>query len=394
MFNIICITITILCVLSLTELLYPTHKNFSNQIYLIALFSTAFLSTIKYYFGPDIFIYVPMYEEIPRIEEILSPGFKSKYEIGFLIFCSICNHWFGLSFWWMTVIIDILFFIALHLVLKQLPYLRTFALFAIILLETNLIFFELRQCLAVTLFTFSMLAFNKEKYIIYAATTIVAILMHKSASFVCMITLFTLLILRFKRTNTLFAVSMVFIVVFLAIPLKSLLLAMSSYLPLDANVLKSIQDHLTIERRVQVIFMIYALVLYIGYIYFSRKKELKTWHAVAVCGLLLIALFYQYWFFINRLRSYFLPFIAIYIINLAINNRGYQPLIKQMSVAALYCLFLVNLSNLYKGNANLKSGIAETSTIFQLRNESAESIKARNMQKAKTYWLTEYIAKE
>ena len=48
----------------------------------------------------------------------------------------------------------------------------------------------------------------------------------------------------------------------------------------------------------------------------------------------------------------------------------------------------------YKGNANLKSGIAETSTIFQLRNESAESIKARNMQKAKTYWLTEYIAKE
>ena len=169
---------------------------------------------------------------------------------------------------------------------------------------------------------------------------------------------------------------------------------MSNYSPLDANVLKSIQDHLTIERRVQVIFMIYALVLYIGYIYFSRKKELKTWHAVAVCGLLLIALFYQYWFFINRLRSYFLPFIAIYIINLAINNRGYQPLIKQMSVAAFYCLFLVNLSNLYKGNANLKSGIAETSTIFQLRNESAESIKARNMQKAKTYWLTEYIAKE
>jgi hypothetical protein len=28
--------------------------------------------------------------------------------------------------------------------------------------------------------------------------------------------------------------------------------------------------------------------------------------------LIIIALFYQYWFFINRLRSYFIPFIAVY----------------------------------------------------------------------------------
>ena len=394
MFNIICITTTILCILSLIELLYPTHKNFSNQIYLIAIIFTTFITSIKYYFGPDIFIYVPMYEEIPTIQELLAPGYRSKYEIGFLLFCSICNHVLGLSFWWMTVIIDVLFFLALHMVLKKIPYLRTLALFAIILLEKNLVFFELRQCLAVTFFIFSILAFNKEKYIIYALTTIVAILMHKSASFVCMITLLTLIILRFKRTNNLFAVSMIFIVVFMAIPLKNVLLLLSNYLPVDINVLKSIQNHLTIERRVQLIFMLYSLVIYLGYVYFNRKKELKTWHAVAACGLLLISLFYQYWFFINRLRSYFLPFITIYIINLAITNKGYKPLAKQVSMAVLYLFFIINTHNIYKGNTTLKSGIAETSTIFQLRNESAEEIKARNMNKAINYWLNEYIASE
>lgn len=390
MFNIICFTISILCVLSLVELLYPSHRNFSNQIYLVAIITTAFISSVKYYFGPDILIYVPMYEDIPSLQELLSPNFESKYEIGFLIFCSICNHLLGLSFWGMTVVIDLLFFIALHLVLKKLPYLRTLALFSVILLETNLIFFELRQCLAVTLFTFSMLAINKKKYIIYALTTVLAVFMHKSAAFVCTITLFALLLSKFRPTNDFLAVSLVFIIVFLAIPLKSLLLSLSNYLPFDANVLASIKEHLSIERRIQVIFMLYALTIYLGYVYFNRKKELETWHTVTVCGLLLIALFYQYWFFINRLRSYFLPFIAVYIISLSITRQGFRPLLKQISVVVLYGFFIVNISNLYKGNAKLKSGIAETSTIFRLRNESAESIKARNMKKALTYWLTEY----
>ena len=65
-----------------------------------------------------------------------------------------------------------------------------------------------------------------------------------------------------------------------------------------------------------------------------------------------------------------------------------------MAVLIIYCLFFVNLKNLYIGNGNLKSGIAETSTIFQLLNDTEENIKARNIKKAEIFWLTEYQQQE
>jgi hypothetical protein len=67
---------------------------------------------------------------------------------------------------------------------------------------------------------------------------------------------------------------------------------------------------------------------------------------------------------------------------------------KQLAVLIIYCLFFVNLKNLYIGNGNLKSGIAETSTIFQLLNDTEENIKARNIKKAEIFWLTEYQQQE
>ena len=148
MFNIICVTISILCGLSFIELLYPHAKNLSNQLYQVAILTTAFLVGIKYYFGPDIMIYVPMYEEIQTPIELLHNSESSEYEIGFLFYISICQHWLKLNFWSMTLIITILYFFALHLIIRKLPALKTFALFSIIFLQTNLIFFEYRQCTA------------------------------------------------------------------------------------------------------------------------------------------------------------------------------------------------------------------------------------------------------
>jgi hypothetical protein len=46
------------------------------------------------------------------------------------------------------------------------------------------------------------------------------------------------------------------------------------------------------------------------------------------------------------------------------------------------------------GNGNLKSGIAETSTIFRLLNDTEENIKTKNLEKAERFWLTEYQQQE
>lgn len=394
MFNIICATISILCGLSFIELLYPNAKNLSNQLYQLAILTTTFLVAIKYYFGPDIMIYVPMYEEIQTPKDLLLRPNPSEYEIGFLIYISICKHWLHCSFWTMTTIITILYFSALHLLIRKLPTLKTFSLFAIIFLQTNLIFFELRQCLAVTLFIFSILCFDKKHYILYALFTASAIITHKSAPIICIISLIGLIIFKFKQENSIFAISILFLFAFITIPLKNLLLTLSDTLPFSTEVLESIQDHLIVERQFQVVFFLYLITSYCVYIYFYKSQKLKTWHIITICGLIIIALFYQYWFFINRLRSYFIPFIAVYTVMLCYNSPNKHLFSKQLAVLIIYCLFFVNLKNLYIGNGNLKSGIAETSTIFQLLNDTEENIKARNIKKAEIFWLTEYQQQE
>ena len=62
----------------------------------------------------------------------------------------------------------------------------------------------------------------------------------------------------FKQDNNFFAISIFFLFAFILIPLKSLLLTTSQLLPFDAEVLESIQKHLIIEERFQVVFLIVA----------------------------------------------------------------------------------------------------------------------------------------
>lgn len=393
MFNIICITISILCGLSFIELLYPNAKNLSNQLYQLAIIITGFLVAIKYYFGPDIVIYVPMYENIKPLKELLFFPNTSDYEIGFLIFISICKHWLGLNFWAMTAFITIIYFLSLHTLISRLTTFKTFALFSIIFLQTNLIFFELRQCLAVSFFIISILSLEKKQYLPLIIFSFISIITHKSAIIIYAISFIGLLLSHFKQDNNFFAISIFFLFAFILIPLKSLLLTTSQLLPFNAKVLESIQQHLIIEQRFQIIFFIYLIVSYCLYLYFYKSQKLKTWHIITICGLIIIALFYQYWFFINRLRSYFIPFIVVYSILICTKSPNKHLLTKQLAILSIYCLFAVNLKNLYIGNANLKSGIAETSTIFQLLNDSEQNIKSKNLKKAQLFWDTEYQKK-
>lgn len=390
MFNIICITISILCGLSFIELLYPNAKTLSNQLYQLAILITGFLVSIKYYFGPDIVIYAPMYENIKTLQELLFQPNTSDYEIGFLIYLSICKHWLRLSFWAMTASITVIYFTTLHLLLRKLTSFKTFALFSIIFLQTNLIFFEFRQCLAVSFFIISILSIEKKQYIPLIIFSLLSIITHKSAIIIYAISLVGLMLSYFKQDNNSFAISIFFLFAFILIPLKSLLLTASQILPFDTHVLKSIQEHLIIEERFQVVFLIYLIVSYSIYVYFYKSQKLKTWQIITICGLIVIAIFYQYWFFINRLRSYFIPIITFYAITICCNSPNKHLFTKQLTVFFVYCLFAVSLKNLYFGNANLKSGIAETSTIFQLLNDSEENIKTRNLEKAQLFWDTEY----
>ncbi len=192
--NYLTILLIVLLLLSLVELSFAKHKVLCDQLFHIAFAFTAFWVGIKYYIGPDIFSYVPFYETIQPLKDILGGHYKGDFEIGFAIFCSLLKS-IGLSFWGMTVVITAIYFAAIYKVFKQLKSYRTFALCVLMLLDYNLALYEFRQCLAVSLFILSYYAWAEKKYLKTLLIITMAIFIHKSAIFIY---LGTLLIYVFK----------------------------------------------------------------------------------------------------------------------------------------------------------------------------------------------------
>ena len=95
----------------------------------------------------------------------------------------------------MTAVISTLYFIAIYQLFKQLKEAKIFALMILVIMDIGVMYAALRQCLAISMFIFMILALQKNKTtnsIIYA---LLAILFHKSAIF-AIIPIFLLFILQ------------------------------------------------------------------------------------------------------------------------------------------------------------------------------------------------------
>ena len=151
--NLIIIIQTIAILFGLTDFLTERYPRLQRDIYHIALFVVTFLFAIKYYYGPDIMSYVPFYETVPTLSSIWSnpDDLRFHFEPGFATFCRILKDC-GLSFYWMTAVLTILYFMTIHLFLRRIESKRSFALAILVVLEYNVVCYELRQCLAIVFF--------------------------------------------------------------------------------------------------------------------------------------------------------------------------------------------------------------------------------------------------
>lgn len=397
--SLITIISIIIIVLATTDFMFPNMPRLKNDIFNLSFFIIYFLFTIKYYYGPDINTYVPHYEEdILSLSHAINNLSSLSFEPGYNIFCGILKS-LGFSFWAMTAIISTLYFTAIYQLFEQLKGAKIFALMILVVMDIGVMYAALRQCLAISMFIFMILALQKNKTTNSIIFALLATLFHKSAIF-AIIPIFILFVLQKTQIKTYTFQILLFLLCLLAIlPIINIINSVVEFIPLPPNTLQSIQHHLLLGRSVQVVFLVYltALICTIHFTTTSTQKKdiIKT---TVVIGFIFIVLFYQYYYILHRIRSYFLPIIIVYIINLSYqyfeNKKSqipYSNILRQLSVIFMFTYVIFQTYNLDKSYRQTESQIHDCTTIFELKRYNKETIRQRQLNKAKNYWTKDYM---
>lgn len=388
--NYLTILLIVLLLLSLVELSFAKHKVLCDQLFHIAFAFTAFWVGIKYYIGPDIFSYVPFYETIQPLKDILGGHYKGDFEIGFAIFCSLLKS-IGLSFWGMTVVITAIYFAAIYKLFKQLKSYRTFALCVLMLLDYNLALYEFRQCLAVSLFILSYYAWAEKKYLKTLLIITMAIFIHKSAIFIYLGTLLIYVFKSIKISKKSYILLGIIFILMLLIPPISLFEKIINGIPLSKTVYISLIHHLSEGKILQLILPVYLLTIFCLAYYGNFSKENKKWHWFMWCFIAVIVILFQYWFLLNRIRSYFTLFLLVYTINTLVNSQRKDILPKQLLVLTLIIYSVLFISGNYIKSLNQSSHTNNISTVFARLYHSEAFLKNRQMKEAIIYWEKDYL---
>lgn len=380
-----------LFLVSFVELFFPRERRISTQLFNISVFVVFFINAIKYYYGPDVLLYIPIYEKVEDPWTILTRGTHLiDYEIGFVFYCSIIKA-LGFSFWFMTFFIVSLYFYSIYKLFTRLDSFKTFALFILISLDSNLIIFEFRQCIAVSLFILSVLAFFEGKILKYLLLSLLSVLFHKSAVFAVFITFFVFLFKNNSFSKKKYLYLLILLVLFTFFSFKGILISVIEVLPVGESAIHSIEHHLSVGRKIQTIFFVYFFSIYSIYYYQSENMTKKKNQELIFIVFLIIAIFYQYWFFLNRFKSYFVPFMIVYVISEIQNGFSKRIIYKQLLVLSVYFFFCCYFRGLWESNKYSKNKVLESSTIFSLIGDSEEHIKMKNIQKASYFFTYEYL---
>lgn len=400
--NLITLILIIAILFGMTDFLTERYPRLQRDVYYIALFVITFLFSIKYYYGPDIASYVPFYENLPSITELLSHPDEIDYdfEIGYALFCGILKSC-GVSFYWLTVILTVLYFTVIHLLFRKIDHMRSFALAILVVLDFNVVCYEFRQCLSVIIFLLMILCLDNKKHLWAVVCAAVTILCHKSGVVAVVPTLAYYLISHYKSMQTVLQVLLVLLVILFLLPVVNLSLDFVESLPLPNEILHSITHHLSLGRQFQVIFLVYvtALLCMVHYIQYCKSRT-EIIAAAAIIGLLFIVLFYQYYYLLNRLRSYFTPLILLFVFRLVQNAERdkvripYGQLIKQFLSVLVIAYMVHSTISLHRGAKVLKNKVNDTCTVFDLIDNRASDVQKSQMKKARLFWEQDYMQHE
>lgn len=376
---------------SLIEMLFDKYPKAQNQLFKIAFISISFLVCIKFYFGPDITQYVEFYETIPSIKNILNNNFENpwNFEIGFNVFCGVLNT-LNISFWGMTCIISILYFIPIYLLFNQIPKHRCLALLALVVFDYNLMLCELRQCLATAICLFAFIAYQKKNTNLAIILLITAIFFHKSIFFILIILTTIILTSHIKIDIRAYILLIITFALLLIIPFENIFInTLENLKIIPEHTLHSIKHHFSQKEIIQAVMPIYiGTILIIAY--YSDFKQNTKWHWIMwICTTIIIILF-QYYFLLNRLRSFFIPFLIIYTIKLCIESNVKDKIPRQIFTLIFIAYALYQANSIQKHTLTMESKVNYASTIFDTIGSSPQKIKIRQLEEATTFWEKDY----
>lgn len=397
--SLITIISIILIVLATSDFLLSNMPRLQNDIFKVSFFLTYFLFTIKYYYGPDINQYVPNYIETESLTYAFNHLSNLQFESGYNLFCGLLRS-LGCSFWCMTAVISTIYFGAIYALFKQLKSKKTFALMILVVLDNALMYAALRQSLSIACFIFMILALQKKDYLATIVCAVLSILFHKSAMFVIPPTLLIFAITNSNLKQYTFELLLLLLCVLVVVPLINIINPVIELLPLSTAIKKSIEHHLLLGRAVQVVFLLYFVALLcINYFNANNSSRNDIIKISVVVGFIFIVCFYQYYYVLNRIRSFFIPLILLYTINQThqyFQNKSlsipYSKIIKQLSVLFIfvYVTFLTyTQENSFRQTV---SQIHDCTTIFDLLRYDKNTLQQRQLKKAKTFWDRDFMS--
>ncbi len=374
---------------TVAELLASKNARLQQQIYYCTFVLVALWCILKYAIGPDISTYIPFYQELGSVADTFTHLDKSQFEPGFTLFCSLL-HSMGVSFWGMTAVISVFYFVSIYLLFQKIERYKTLSLLMLVCLDYNLILMEFRQCLAVSFFYLFILLLEKRQYAWSILMALLSCTMHKSA--IILLVLFGLLYLIGKVSvdKREYILLGLLIIGFLLIPLQPLLMRLVDMLPLTSIQAGSIKHHLQLGTPFQVVLIVYISTIFCLAYYIVPKENRTRKHWLVWCSVAVLVCLYPYWFLLNRLRSYFLPFLIVYVANTLCASERKDVLVKQIYATILVLYTCVVIVGLPKKAQELRYPTGSISLVTERYRYSQEALQARQVRQAKLYWKYDY----
>jgi len=298
----------------------------------------------------------------------------------------------------MTAVISTIYFYSLNLFLNKISEKKIFALFLIVVLDFNLMFAAFRQCLAVSFFMLTILAYINKKYFKTIIFFLLILSMHKSAFFACIFFIIAVSLDSYKANRANYYLLTTCFFLFLFFSFSDIIYFFVNKLSLSGTTEASIKHHLLLGQKIQSVFVLYFLGLFAFALYYKKSEDNTREHRflqwLSFIALLLIVFLYQNYYLLNRIRSYFIPVVVVFLFLLIkessfIRKRKYI-LFQELAFVAIYIFLSTVIIRRSIEQNNLKSGIYDTSTVFSRLTRSEKDIRQEQLKKAEVFWKNEF----
>ena len=395
--NYITLILIVAMVFGLSDFLTERVPALQRLMYVLGFATIYVLFTIKYYYGPDIIHYYRHYVSITSFADVWYHPDKYSFEIGYSLFVALLKGW-SVSLYGVTVIISTLYFTAIALLFKQIQSKKCFALMILVVLDNSLIFAAFRQCLSVSFFLFMVLCLQDKRYWLALPMAILAMTMHKSGVFVVPLCLLAYCLHGRLVQTWVFQLLMVVLVVVALLPLNKVGTTIFGFLP--ANYIASVAHHLSMGKQIQLIWVVYAmLIVCVEYYLHGRKTQMDSVAIIALVGIVLIVVSYQYYYILNRIRSFFIPFIIVWLFQIVQESEPYKSvpysnLLSQVACVAFFAYSIHTTWTFTQQSKKLHSPIYNACTVFDIREGEVRALQQKQLKKADAFWQYDFMQHE